>query len=175
MTISIPECANIDDDTLLQAVQITRGVNNQESSILVLKLVNCGRSLTDKVAVSLIDHCQTIEVLQLTGCYKLSDIGLTQLLTATSMNSLRSLDLSFNSRLSSQGIAVLRTLSGLESLTLNDCTQLSDDDLLQLLPEYHPNSSKVSEMKSLRHLSLSGLIDISDKSIVEIVKGSSTY
>ena len=66
-----------------------------------------------------------------------------------------SLDLASNSRLGSVGLAAVARLGGLQSLTLDHASHLTDQALLALLGDGE------AAPPPLRHLSLAGLIQIS--------------
>ena len=102
-------------------------------TIRVLRLKNCGRNFSDRTCATIPYRSkQHLEVLQLTGCYRLSDGGLNELLSPCT-ESLMSLDLTCNSRLSVDGLRAIRTLANLQELVLDHCSHLSDYDLLQLV------------------------------------------
>lgn len=69
-------------------------------------------------------------------------------------SSLTSLDLASNSRLGGAGLAAVARLGGLQSLTLDHASHLTDQALLALLGDGE------AAPPPLRHLSLAGLIQI---------------
>jgi len=151
----LPECSSIDEDTMIRAIERTAGLTTSTVSassspspsqqeertmsagdlqtIRVLRLKNCGRNFSDRTCATIPYRLkQHLEVLQLTGCYRLSDGGLSELLSPCT-ESLMSLDLTCNSRLSVDGLRAIRTLANLQELVLDHCSHLSDYDILQLV------------------------------------------
>ena len=152
------------------------GGEEAESGLTVLRLRNCGRGMTDRTAAVCINLAQGgLELLQLTGCYRLNDAALGGLLTSCCA-SLVALDLTCNSRLGGQALSCIRTLKNLRELTLDNCTQLIDDDLLKLLPDMSTGGSSSSSSANplscppLLALSLNGLIEVTDRSIVSLIQ-----
>ena len=151
-------------------------------ALRVMKLKNCGRGMVDRTAaacINLTGGC--LEVLQLTGCYRLNDLALTGLLSAN-RDCLLSLDLSCNSRISAQALRCIRTLTNLQELTLDNCTHLGDEALLHLLADTPSPSQTVASssssssaepdvvLPSLQSLSLVGLIEVTDEGITPIIR-----
>jgi hypothetical protein len=144
-------------------------------ALTVLKLRNCGWGMTDRAMAVCVNLSHGgLEVLQLTGCYRLNDAALGGLLTSC-RTSLLSLDLTCNSRLSGTALACIRSLVNLEELVLDNCTQLTDADLLKLLPDPAEAGKSTSSSANpdacppLLMLSLEGLIEATDASIVPVV------
>jgi hypothetical protein len=160
----LPECSSIDEDTMIRAIERTAGLitstvsaspSQQEErtvsagdlqTIRVLRLKNCGRNFSDRTCATIPYRSkQHLEVLQLTGCYRLSDGGLSELLSPCT-ESLMSLDLTCNSRLSVDGLRSIRTLANLQELVLDHCSHLSDYDILQLVDCCGDSSLMVEEV-----------------------------
>jgi len=164
------------------------------AALRVLKLRNCGRGMVDRSAAACINLTQgCLEVLQLIGCYRLNDLALVGLLSAN-RDTLLSLDLSCNSRLGAQALRCVRSLSNLQELTLDNSTHLGDEALLHLLTDTpslvapslvaDPNGASVvsdgqgsssssgvdTPLPSLLSLSLVGLIEVSDLSVVPLMR-----
>jgi DNA repair protein RAD7 len=145
-----------------------------ETALIVVRLRNCGRGMTDRTAAVCINLAQgKLEILQLTGCFRLNDAALSGLLLSC-RSSLMSLDLTCNSRLSGEALSAIRRLDNLQELTLDNCTQLVDADLLKLLPpvggESSSSSSADSQFPPLVALSLSGLIEVTGASVVPLIE-----
>lgn len=216
----LPECSEIDEDTLMKAMEQASGVEASrelepeedeavgsktaatkakktkadkktatvtvtltapESALRVLKLKNCGRGMSDRSAAACINLTRgALELLQLTGCYRLNDSALCNLLQASS-TTLLSLDLSCNSRLGPQALRCIRSLPNLLELTLDNCTHLCDADLLHLAGDPSakiaagnvPTSSSgrlTAGPPPLNVLSLVGLTELTDTSIVPLIR-----
>jgi len=118
----------------------------------------------DKAAVTLAlrGHLRGLETLHIAGCYKLSDAALAQLLGPARESALRSLDLTSNSRLGHAGLTAVARLSRLQNLTLDHAPHLTDESLLALLGG--------GEGPPLQHLSLAGLIQVTDSAIKAILR-----
>lgn len=172
----LPECSSIDEDTMIRAIERTAGLitstvsaspSQQEErtvsagdlqTIRVLRLKNCGRNFSDRTCATIPYRSkQHLEVLQLTGCYRLSDGGLSELLSPCT-ESLMSLDLTCNSRLSVDGLRSIRTLANLQELVLDHCSHLSDYDILQLVDCCGDSSLMVEEV----HTSLLAAARVTD-------------
>lgn len=192
----LPECSNIDEDTMIRAIERTAGLvtstvsASQSSSsseeeeegeqekgsvsasdsqtIRVLRLRNCGRNFSDRTCATIPYRTkQHLEVLQVTGCYRLSDGGLSELL-APCMESLMSLDLTCDSRLGVDGLRAIRTLVNLQELVLDHCSHLSDHDLLQLVDCCDDGSLMAEEVHSSLLAAARG-VDGADSMLLPIV------
>lgn len=149
-----------------------------ESALRVLKLRNCGRGMSDRSAAACINLTRgALELLQLTGCFRLNDTALCQLLDA-SRTTLLSLDLSCNSRLGPQALQCIRSLPNLQELVLDNCTHMCDEDLLHLVGGAAAGvDANVPTSSSVRHtpppllaLSLAGLTELTDASVVPLIR-----
>lgn len=166
----LPECSSIDEDTMIRAIERTAGLaastaiasssegegegetasadHSSQTIIRVLRLKNCGRNFSDRTCATIPYRTkQHLEVLQATGCYRLSDSGLIELLSPCT-ESLMSLDLTCNSRLSVDGLRAIRTMVNLQELVLDHCSHLSDHDILQLVDCCDDSSLMVEEVHS---------------------------
>ena len=124
-SVYLPECSTLEEETLLKALgQVTMPLRS-------LQLRNCGHCLNDKTALVISERVFTLEVLELGGCYKLGDVALETLLSKCA--SLQELLLPCNSRLGNQGLGAIRNVCTLRCLSLQDCTHLTDEQLLVLL------------------------------------------
>lgn len=134
-----------------------------------LKLKNCGHGFGDRAALTLahMGNPSTgpgLETLVITGCYRLADQCLGQLLEKCS-STLLHLDLSCNSRLGAVGIkAICKYMSCLRHLKLAFCTQLNDADVLILCGE-----NNVAPLPVLETLDLSGLLRITDDAVERLL------
>jgi DNA repair protein RAD7 len=182
--LSLPECSLLDERTVLQAVdRMVQGLSSTEKENLAdlepcplkcLFLRNCGHALSDKAAVHLATRISALEVLGLTGCYKLNDESFQKLmqpfLDAGQDSFLRELDLSANSRLRSGSMEAIARLVTLESLTLNDAIHLTDKDMQVLVgTQSEPVAGAEKLLPKLKHISLNGLINITDQCLIPLV------
>ena len=173
-SLCLPECSILDDRTILQAIAQIAGSSATAEQLAWLKpcplrvinLKNCGHALSDKTAGALAAHTTALEILCLTGCYKLTDKGLTNLLQpiieAGPSSILRELDLSTNSRLGTSGLSALSRLQCLQSLSISGCGQLND---LNMSPFMEDNA-----FPFLKHLALEGLVNITEDTSIPLLK-----
>lgn len=132
------------------------------SSLRILQLRNCGHGFTDQVAEIVSEkHGGGLEMLELTGCYRLNEAALCLLLQKCRQN-LKSLDLSCNSRLGVNSVSVVASMSSLTHLKLDHATPFTNIMLSPLLES--------DALGSLEHLSLAGLIDLDDSGLGPIIK-----
>lgn len=162
-SLFLPECSMIQEDTLMTAIEQVRGGQvgedvNATSPLRSLRLRNCGNSMSDKSALKLATIVESLQDLELSGCYKLGDEALGTLLSNCS--NLKELNLSTNCRLGGRGILSIHAVSSLRCLALNNCVQLVDEDLLQLVNGDGPR---------LLELSLVGLTSVTDASICPLI------
>jgi DNA repair protein RAD7 len=131
-------------------------------SLRILQLRNCGHGFTDQVAETVSEkHGRGLEMLELTGCYRLNEAALCLLLQKCREN-LKSLDLSCNSRLGVNSASVVASMSCLTFLKLDHATPFTN---IMLSPLLEPDA-----LGSLEHLSLAGLIDLDDSGVGPIIK-----
>ena len=191
-SLSFPDCSTLTEDDIIQAIKAVSGSAEGDSDypLKELRLLLCGRGFTDRTAKELTPLSHELDSLAITGCYKLSDQALSPLLKSGCYSSLTALDLSCNLRLGAVGLSAIGELPNLRSLTLNDITHLTDADLLSLLDSgnnsnnsqsnTNNNSSSSSSssssnpvalraMRELRHLSISGLIEVTDTSVMRLI------
>ena len=107
-------------------------------------------------------HAARLEILELTGCYRLNEGALCNLLSKC-REGLQTLDLSCNSRLGILSLTSISNLSALESLKLDNATPFTGEMLL-------PLSAAGTALKNLKHLSLVGLIEVNDAGFSPIIK-----
>eukprot|EP01036_Dinobryon_divergens_P029687 gene29687-38816_t len=167
-SLCYPDCSIMTEEDLIAAVAKVCGAADNgnadycstttipTSELREVRLLNCGRGFTDRTAAILTPYCQSLDTLVLTGCYKLNDKALSSLIINGCGGKLTSLDLSCNLRLGATALSVIGSVPNLVSLMLNNVTHLTDNEALQT-------------MISLRHLSLSGMIEITDSSIQRIL------
>ena len=126
------------------------------SSLRILQLRNCGHGFTDQVAKTVSEkHARGLEILELTGCYRLNEAALCSLLQQCS-GSLKSLDLSCNSRLGVQSMSLIANMSLLTYLKLDHATPFTNN---MILPLTAPDVA----LNKLEHLFLAGLINLDDE------------
>lgn len=162
--LCFPECSFLVEDTLVNALSKAHGgfgvAHTQQ--LKSLRLTNTGHSFTDSVATIVTDkYAAALEVLNLTGCYRLTEGALCLLLAKCTRN-LRVLDLSCNSRIGADAIAAICTVVNLESLKLDNIASLGDDHLSVL-------SSRPSGLTRLRLLSLNGLLEMTDRGLGQLL------
>ena len=144
-------------------IEETSSSSASTSSLRTLRLLNCGHGFTDLVGDMVTDkHAAGLEILELTGCYRLNEPALCSLLSAC-QERLQSLDLSCNSRLGILSLTCITNLSALESLKLDNATPFTSEMLL-------PLSATGSALINLKYLSLAGLIDLNDAGFSPIIK-----
>jgi DNA repair protein RAD7 len=132
------------------------------SSLRILQLRNCGHGFTDQVAETVSEkHGRGLEMLELTGCYRLNEAALCLLLQKCREN-LKSLDLSCNSRLGVNSASVVASMNCLTYLKLDNATPFTNIMLSPLLDS--------DALGSLEHLSLAGLIDVDDAGLGPVIK-----
>ena len=107
-------------------------------------------------------HAARLEILELTGCYRLNEGALCNLLSKC-QGGLQSLDLSCNSRLGILSLTSISNLAALESLKLDNATPFTSEMLL-------PLSATGTALNNLKHLSLAGLIDLNDAGFSPSIK-----
>ena len=200
-SLSFPDCSIMTEEDIVNAITKVCDAGHGDPSneeLREVKLLNCGRGFTDRTAAILTQHCQALDTLVLTGCYKLNDTAISSLIISGCGGNLTALDLSCNLRLGATALSVIGSVPQLVSLTLNNVTHITDNELDCLLSpsdgggsgggsgssssDGSSSSSSSSSgggsigtsralqtMKSLRHLSLSGLMEITDTSIQRII------
>ena len=129
----------------------------------LLQLRNCGHGFTDQVAITVSEkHAPGLEILELTGCYRLNESALCSLLLQC-LENLRNLDLSCNSRLGKNSLTTISNMRNLTSLKLDHATPLTNEMIA-------PLTAESSTLASLEHLSLAGIIDLTDEGLGPIIK-----
>ncbi|EGZ21257.1 hypothetical protein PHYSODRAFT_493652 [Phytophthora sojae] len=153
--IDIPDCSNIDEDTLIRALKecTAHGLD-----LTTLRLGLCGRCVSDSVIDELGDSLKAVEQLQVQGCYRLSDAG-CEALVRRCAPSLDSFEISCNQRITKKSIDYFCELQNLHSLTLSECPQIDDASLESL-----------KSMKNLRKLQLNQMERVSDDFICSLAK-----
>ncbi|DAZ98257.1 TPA: hypothetical protein N0F65_008942 [Lagenidium giganteum] len=154
--VDVPDCSAIDEESFVATVRAS--TEGEGLKLTVLRLGLCGRCITDCVIEELGNALQTVEILSLRGCYRLSDAG-CKLLVRECAPSLREFELSCNQRISKTAIDHLSELKQLSSLTIAECPQLDDAALEALL-----------SMTNLRKLSLDQMEKISDEFVCQLVQ-----
>lgn len=149
--IDLPDCSNIDEETLLSAL---KECAVHSSSLTVLRLGLCGRCVSDSVIQELGDALKSVEQLQVQGCYRLSDAG-CEALVRRCAPSLDAFEISCNQRITKKSIDYFCELQHLHSLTLSECPQLEDASL-----------ASIKSMKNLRKLQLNQMEKLTDGFIV---------
>lgn len=133
------------------------------TTLRLLQLRNCGHGFTDQVAITVSEnHAPGLEMLELTGCYRMNESALCSLLLQCQLN-LRTLDLSCNSRLGLNSLTTISTMRNLSSLKLDHATPLTNEMIA-------PLAAESSTLVSLEHLSLAGLIDLTDDGFSPIIR-----
>ncbi|RLN86234.1 hypothetical protein BBJ28_00012896 [Nothophytophthora sp. Chile5] len=153
--IDIPDCSNIDEDTLLRALKACAA---QGLDLSILRLGLCGRCVSDSVIHELGDALKSVELLKVQGCYRLSDVG-CEALVRRCAPSLDAFEISCNQRITKQSIDYFCELQQLHSLTLSECPQLDDASLKAL-----------GSMKNLRKLALNQMERLSDEFIGNLAR-----
>ncbi|KAE8970989.1 hypothetical protein PF010_g26764 [Phytophthora fragariae] len=153
--IDIPDCSNIDEETLLHALKecTAHGLD-----LTTLRLGLCGRCVSDSVIDELGDSLKAVEQLQVQGCYRLSDAG-CEALVRRCAPSLDAFEISCNQRITKKSIDYFCELQNLHSLALSECPQIDDASLESL-----------KSMKNLRKLQLNQMERLSDEFICSLAK-----
>ncbi|KAF4040687.1 putative F-box domain-containing protein [Phytophthora infestans] len=149
--IDIPDCSNIDEDTLIRALKDC-------AALSVLRLGLCGRCVSDSVIDELGDSLKAVEQLQVQGCYRLSDAG-CEALVRRCAPSLDAFEISCNQRITKKSVDYFCELQNLHSLTLSECPQIGDSCLEAL-----------KSMKNLRKLQLNQMEKLTDEFIVSLAQ-----
>ncbi|GMF38171.1 unnamed protein product [Phytophthora fragariaefolia] len=151
--IDLPDCSNIDEDTLLRALKACAA---HGLDLTVLRLGLCGRCVSDSVIEELGDALRSVEQLQVQGCYRLSDAG-CEALVRRCAPSLDAFEISCNQRITKKSVDYFCELQNLHSLTLSECPQIDDVSLESL-----------KSMKNLRKLQLNQMERLSDEFICSL-------
>lgn len=114
--------------------------------------INVRRDVMDR------DALQSVELLQVQGSYRLSDVG-CETLVRRCAPSLQEFEVSCNQRITKQSIDYFSELQHLQALTLSECPQLDDGSLTALF-----------QMKSLSKLALTQMERISDDFIEQLAE-----
>ncbi|KAG3150684.1 hypothetical protein PC128_g23129 [Phytophthora cactorum] len=144
--IDIPDCSNIDEDTLIRALKDC-------AALSVLRLGLCGRCVSDSVIDELGDSLKAVEQLQVQGCYRLSDAGCGAL-------NLHSLTLSECPQIGDSCLESLKTMKNLRKLQLNQMERLTDEfivSLAQSLPDLEEFS--VARCSQLTNIAVKGILE----------------
>ena len=155
--------ANLYFNILYLGTELQGGSSSMSVPTLrLLQLRNCGHGFTDQVAVTVsAKHAAGLEMLELTGCYRLNEPALCSLLLQCHEN-LKSLDLSCNSRLGVNSLSTVAAMGQLISLRLDHATPLTNEMISSL-------AAVGSDLKCLEDLSLAGLIDLTDDGFAPII------
>ncbi|KAL6965786.1 hypothetical protein U1Q18_036846 [Sarracenia purpurea var. burkii] len=135
----------------------------ETNSLVVLQLDLCGRCLPDYVLVATLagspNSLPALTTVSLKGAYRLSDAGLSALVT--SAPALRSINLSQCSLLTSDGINTLADSLGsiLRELHLDYCENI---DVMRILPA-------MLKLEHLEVLSLAGIETVCDDFLIEFI------
>lgn len=138
-------------------------------NLRTLTLKNCGHGFGDRAALTLAhmgstspasDRGPGLETLAVTGCYRLADQCLSQLLEKCS-STLFYLDVSCNSRLGALGVkSVCDHLTRLRHLRLAFCTQLNDTEIDIL---------SAAKLPALETLDIGGLSRVTDAAVERLL------
>lgn len=184
--ISLPDCSQIEEEAMLKIIEKVcysssptskedeEVVHHSNASLHYLLLKNCGRCFTDRIAALLVNAVEHLEILQVNGCYRLSDDGINKLLGGC-QSILKRLIITSNPRISQKSLSYLVTsLSHLQYLSLDFSSHLKDDDLNILVKEDNSSSSSSSSrgslLPALEELSLQGLSEVSSGIFVRIIE-----
>jgi DNA repair protein RAD7 len=161
----IPECSKLDELDLLLGIKSIAVSNIGEevvtSPINTISLRNCGHGFTTKLAQDALPYLNALEVLEVTGLYRLDSDALCSILES-SKETLKSLDFSCNNRLHSSVMTTMLSMRSLQSIKLDHCIHLCDEDISVLAK---PDSSL-----QLTSISLENLFNITGASICSVIK-----
>jgi DNA repair protein RAD7 len=172
-SLVLPECSDLSDEKFSE---IFARISNNERFLIELKLNNCGHGFTSKISKDILkgNYFQELQVLKLTGLYRLSDEFLVPLLD--SAIKLTNLDLTCNSRIRKDCILSINKLKYLTSICFDQCSHLTDDIINHLGLISNNNDNEINELEIanilplLSKLSLADLFEISDNSIIKLIK-----
>ncbi|KAL2631438.1 hypothetical protein R1flu_016124 [Riccia fluitans] len=156
--VVIPDCTYLTEEDLIDILSACSPENLQ-----ALELTMCGRGITDHCLATLCakggNSFPELQSLVLKGAYRLVDQGVTRMLNTSPR--LKSVDLTQCSLISEHSVeAIADTLGAtIESLVLDNCSQLSG---LKLLPA-------LRKIPHLRKLSLAGIPQVTDGVISELL------
>ncbi|XP_039051152.1 dynein regulatory complex subunit 6 isoform X1 [Hibiscus syriacus] len=156
--IRLRECSWLTEDQFSECF-----VKCDTSNLTVLQLDYCGQCLADynipSTLARSLNSLPALTTLSLTGAYRLSDAGLSVLVS--SAPALRSVNLSQCSFLTHGAIEILASslASVLLELFINDCQSI---DAMLMLPS-------LKKLERLKVLSVAGLESVTDKFIKEII------
>ena len=152
--LSLPDCSYIGEVEMAAAFERCQG-----PALEVLNLKYCGRSISDRLLEGLFSKAVNLHTLQIGGCYRVSDKGISSAVKA--LPHLRVLELSDCRSISEEALRSISELGGtLESLSLKNSIQLNSEALLHL-----------AQLRNLKRLSIAGCRGASDV-IVEMLADS---
>ena len=152
--LSLPDCSYIGEVEMAAAFERCQG-----PALEVLNLKYCGRSISDRLLEGLFSKAVNLHTLQIGGCYRVSDKGISSAVKA--LPHLRVLELSDCRSISEEALRSISEIGGtLESLSLKNSIQLNSEALLHL-----------AQLRNLKRLSIAGCRGTSDV-IVEMLADS---
>ena len=161
----IPECSKLDELDLLLGIKSIAVRNMDEgtevSSIQIISLRNCGHGFTTKLALDALPYLNALEVLEITGLYRLDSDALCKLLES-SKETLKILDISCNNRLNSSVMTTMLSMPCLQTIKLDNCIHLHDEDIIVL--------AQSDSRLQLTTVSFENLFNLTCSSICKVIK-----
>ena len=154
----LAECSMISQDILIDAIKKSSEDIDGEITLRILKLDNCGFGFTDKTVDATLSCLSKLEILTVTGCYRLSDSAMVKIL-GTAKN-IQHLDVINNSRLTENFVeTVAQECKALRTLRLDNSLQIYGSHLRHL-----------TQMKSLQYVSFANLKEVTDSNIISLLE-----
>ena len=158
-SLILPECSSISEDTFVSIIKKCSNICSGElypATLKVLQLDNCGHGFTDRTVQTILPHLVNLEVLHITGCYKLSDTVLQKAIEK--IPNLRHLNISTNSRLGIETLMEVSTLKKLSHINISNSFQLKGFDITFL-----------KNLNCLQYLKLANINDLIDSDLEPIL------
>lgn len=154
--LCLPDCSQVHEDSLIRALEMVsesivdeeegdQGDSGNEGGLRIIQLQNAGFGFGEKAVAAVMDKVSGLEILTISGCYRLSDATLAELIRAAS-SSLTYLDLSSNSRVGPATFSAIASASNLSSLILNHCMYLTEDAFASLSSTFSSISTATSSV-----------------------------
>lgn len=145
-----------------------RDIASYVNNITYINMSGCNQ-ITNQGILALSESCKTLHILKLAHCTELNNTAMEYLSTGQAQHTLQQLDVSGCYRLTDQGIAQLLRMTSLNSLNIAQCVNVTDrlivywSKLLQLTSKHTDNTT----VASLKELDLSSCT-ITDKGLTTL-------
>ena len=161
-SLILPECSTVSAEALKTVITkcsiggIEHGCT-REPGLKVLQLDNCGFGFTDATLAAVLPALRSVEVLQLTGCYRLSDASIATLVK--SLPNLRHVDFATSSHLSNLSIAAMAEHTEISSLRLDNSLKVQGASLRSF-----------ASLKTLQSISFASISDLEDADVITLLE-----